>query len=95
MSANVVSLGSSAARGLDLADVDTGNAADVDATPLRARKSEIVRMASPQPDTTSRLIQIFATGHNQNTDGSGESNHISQYQVPVDETAGHDIHSTE
>jgi hypothetical protein len=52
-------------------------------------------MASPQPDTTSRLIQIFATGHNQNTDGSGESNHISQYQDPVDETAGHDIYGSE
>jgi hypothetical protein len=52
-------------------------------------------MASPQPDTTSRLIQTFATGHNQNTDGSGESNHISQYQDPVDEMAGHDIYSSE
>jgi hypothetical protein len=36
-----------------LAGVGTANAADVDATPLRARKWVIVRMASPQPDKTS------------------------------------------
>jgi len=45
-----------------LAGVGTANAADVDATPLRARKWVIVRMASPQPDKTSWFIQIFATG---------------------------------
>jgi hypothetical protein len=50
--------------------------ADVDATPLRARKWEIVRMASPQPDKTSWLIQIFATRHNDNTGRIGNSNHI-------------------
>src|SRR5262249_38536750 len=50
--------------------------ADVDATPLRARKWEIVRMASPQPDKTSWLIQIFGTRHNDNTGRIGNSNHI-------------------
>jgi hypothetical protein len=56
--------------------VGTANAADVDATPLRARKWVIVRMASPQPDKTSWFIQIFATRHNDNTGRIGNSNHI-------------------
>jgi hypothetical protein len=76
MSANVGSLGSSAAGEPGFAGVGTANAADVDATPLRARKWVIVRMASPQPDKTSWFIQIFATRHNDNTGRIGNSNHI-------------------
>ena len=70
MSANVGSLGSSAASKPGLAGVGTANAVDVDATPLRARKWEIVRVASPQPDKTSWLKQIFATRHNDNKQSS-------------------------
>jgi hypothetical protein len=35
-------------------------------------------MASPQPDKPAELIQIFATRHNDNTGGIGNSNHILQ-----------------
>src|SRR5262249_8967570 len=60
ISAKVGSLRSSAPLGRILAEAALGNEAD--ATPLRARKSEMVRMAPPQPDKTSRLIQTFPVG---------------------------------
>src|SRR5262249_49276920 len=81
ISAKVGSLRSSAPLGRILAEAALGNEAD--ATPLRARKSEMVRMAPPQPDKTSRLIQTFPIGHNRNTDAADKSNHVQRDQGPM------------
>src|SRR5262249_14342859 len=81
ISAKVGSLRSSAPLRKILAEAELGNEAD--ATPLRARKSEMVRMAPPQPDKTSRLIQTFPIGHNRNTDGADKSNHVQRDQGPM------------
>src|SRR5262245_37490023 len=81
ISAKVGSLRSSAPLRKILAEAELGNEAD--ATPLRARKSEMVRMAPPQPDKTSWHIQTFPIGHNRNTDAADKSNNDQQDQVPM------------
>jgi hypothetical protein len=78
MSANVGSLGSSAPGELGLAGVGTANAADVDATPLRARIMGDRTHATPhnltKPPGLYRFLQPVTM--TDNTGRIGNSNHI-------------------